>query len=123
MIAGLIDDIWDKFTHYIHTRLCGKRVPYPVEAYPENGMRHLSGESALFCRIVPEGILKIACEGKRKFSITPKLPKSIKQFCLTGLALAGEKIKVVIENNKCTVLYDEKIIVSGICGEKIIFEV
>lgn len=123
MIAGSVDDVWDKFTDYIHTRLCGERVPYPVEAYPENGMRHLSGESALFCRIVPEGILRISCEGKRKFSVNPRLPESMKYFSFSGLAVLDKKIKIIIENNKCSVLCDEKLIGGGMCGEKIIFEV
>lgn len=123
MIAGEIENIWDKFAHYIHTRLCGERVPYPVEAYPENNMRHLSAESALFCRLVPEGILNISCEGKRKFSIVPKLPKAIKQFSLKGIAMADKKIDIFIINNKCTVICNKKTLAENFCGEKIIFEV
>lgn len=122
MIAGSIDDVWDKFIHYIHTRLCGERVPYPVEAYPENGMRHLSGESALFCRIVPEGILRISCEGEQIFSITPKLPESMKQFSLTGLALADKRIRVIIDDNRCSIMCGVREIANGICGEKIVFD-
>lgn len=123
MISGATNDIWNYFTDYIHTRLCGERVPYPVEAYPENGMRHLSGESALFCRIVPEGILKIACEGKKRYSITPNLPEAIKNFNFSGLALADKKVKISIDKNKCSVICDSVEIASGMCGEKIIFDV
>lgn len=123
MLSGAINDIWGYFTHYVHTRLCGERVPYPVEAYPENGMRHLSGESALFCRIIPEGILKISCEGKRTYSITPDLPAKLKRFSFSGLVLANKKVKITIEENECSVICEGKRIAGGLCGEKITFEV
>ena len=34
----------------------GEHVPYPVEAWPEGNQRHLSAESALYCRIFTEGL-------------------------------------------------------------------
>ncbi len=123
MISGAIDDIWDHFSNYVHTRLCGERVPYPVEAYPENGMRHLSGESALFCRIIPEGFLKFNCVSERQYSITPDLPSTIKNFSFEGLALADKKVKIIINKNKCSVICDSNEIASGKCGKKILFTV
>ncbi len=53
-LADRVDPAWDSLKQYVHTRLLGERVPYAVEAYPEHNMRHLSGESALFCRIISE---------------------------------------------------------------------
>jgi cellobiose phosphorylase len=69
-------------------RLLGEHVPYPVEAWPEGGQRHLSAESALYCRTVTEGLFGINPTGLNKFTITPTLPngwnymklKNIKAF-------------------------------------------
>ncbi|HNW55174.1 MAG TPA: hypothetical protein PKN21_12940, partial [Bacteroidales bacterium] len=48
------------FLHYYsNRRLLGEHVPYPVEAYPEGGQRHLSAESGLYCRVFTEGLFGI----------------------------------------------------------------
>ncbi|WP_343556337.1 hypothetical protein [Sphingobacterium sp.] len=62
------------FKYYSSMRLLGDHVPYPVEAWPEGGQRHLSAESALYCRTVIEGLFNIIPTGFRKFSINPHLP-------------------------------------------------
>lgn len=54
--------------------MLGEHVPYPVEAWPEGGQRHLSAESALYCRAVTEGLFGIIPTGFRKFSAAPWLP-------------------------------------------------
>jgi len=60
------------FLHYYsNRRLLGEHVPYPVEAYPEGGQRHLSSESALYCRIYTEGLFGIRPTGLHAFNITP----------------------------------------------------
>ncbi len=46
-------------TDYTKRRLLGDHVPYPVEAWPEGDQRHLSSESALYCRIFTEGLFGI----------------------------------------------------------------
>ncbi len=60
--------------YYSNRRLLGDRVPYPVEAYPENDQRHLSAESALYCRVFIEGLFGIRPTGFTSFTITPQLP-------------------------------------------------
>lgn len=50
---------YTRLLEYSKKRLLADRVPYPVEAYPEYKMRHLSGESALYARIIIDGILGI----------------------------------------------------------------
>lgn len=47
----------EHMAYYSQQRLLGEHVPYPIEAWPEGNQRHLSAESALYCRIVTEGIL------------------------------------------------------------------
>jgi len=59
---------------YSNRRLLGDHVPYPVEAYPEGNQRHLSAESALYCRIFTEGLFGIRPLGFSAFQITPQLP-------------------------------------------------
>lgn len=61
--------------YYSNRRLLGEHVPYPVEAYPEGGQRHLSAESGLYCRIYTEGLLGIRPTGLNSFTITPQLPE------------------------------------------------
>jgi len=64
----------DYLLYYSKRRLLGEHVPYAVEAYPEGNQRHLSAESALYCRIITEGIFGIRPEGFNTFSFSPKLP-------------------------------------------------
>ncbi|MBK8700427.1 MAG: hypothetical protein IPN29_13215 [Saprospiraceae bacterium] len=60
--------------YYSNRRLLGEHVPYPVEAYPEGGQRHLSAESGLYCRIYTEGLFGIRPTGLNSFTVTPRLP-------------------------------------------------
>lgn len=60
--------------YYSNRRLLGEHVPYPVEAYPEGGQRHLSAESGLYCRIFTEGMFGIRPVSFNSFIITPQLP-------------------------------------------------
>ena len=61
--------------YYSNRRLLGEHVPYPVEAYPEGGQRHLSAESGLYCRIYTEGLFGIRPVALNSFTITPQLPE------------------------------------------------
>lgn len=72
--AGEAEKGWKHLKSYSKRRLLGEHVPYPVEAYPEGDQRHLSAESALYCRIFLEGILGISPEGLDRFSMHPCLP-------------------------------------------------
>lgn len=57
-------------------RLLGEHVPFVIEAYPEGNGRHLSGESALYCRVITEGLFGFVPRGFRSFSLQPHLPPS-----------------------------------------------
>lgn len=59
---------------YSTQRLLGDHVPYPVEAYPDNGGAQLAAESALYCRVFTEGLFGIRPTGLNSFEITPRLP-------------------------------------------------
>ena len=64
--------------YYSNRRLLGEHVPYPVEAYPEGGQRHLSAESGLYCRIYTEGLFGIRPVALNSFTVTPQLPGELK---------------------------------------------
>ena len=72
--AGATDTCNRYFSYYSRIRLLGEHVPYPVEAWPEGDQRHLSAESALYCRVVTEGLFGIDPLGLGKFSLMPRLP-------------------------------------------------
>jgi len=72
--AGAADRALERLISYSTTRLTGFRTPYAVEAWPENGMAHLSAESALYCRIFTEGILGLEPTGFNRFFLQPNLP-------------------------------------------------
>jgi hypothetical protein len=111
--AGAIDRGLKFFTDYSNRRLLGDHVPYAVEAWPEGNQRHLSAESALYCRIVTEGIFGFRPIGLNSFSLTPQLPElwnvmSLKNIVASGskkiditILRSGEQIKVdIISNGK-----------------------
>lgn len=109
--AGAIDRGLKFFSDYSGRRLLGDHVPYAVEAWPEGNQRHLSAESALYCRVVTEGIFGFRPTGLKSFSITPQLPAnwdymSLNNVIVSGgrkidilVARTGSKIKVVVTSN------------------------
>ena len=74
-MPGEIEKAMKFMKHYSGTRLLGNHVPYPVEAWPEGGQRHLSAESGLYGRIITEGIFGIRPTGLHSFTLTPRLPQ------------------------------------------------
>ena len=83
--AGETERAMDFFNYYSKRRLLGEHVPYPVEAYPEGNQRHLSAESALYCRVVTEGVFGIRPKGFSKFSFSPKLPEGWDTMALRNI--------------------------------------
>jgi cellobiose phosphorylase len=62
-------------------------VPYPVEAYPENNMKHLSAESALYALIYLEGMLGMELSANKKIFLNPSFPKEWTAFSLENVHL------------------------------------
>ena len=103
-------------THYSGTRLLGEHVPYPIEAWPEGNQRHLSTESALYCRIITEGLFGIRPIGLRSFELTPQLPdewnymalRNVKAFAAGSFDIditrAGKSIVVTLSKDGKTVV-------------------
>ncbi len=101
--AGHMDEAFRVLRAYSENRLLGERVPYPVEAYPEGGKRHLSGESALYCKIFVEGMLGIEPLGFRRFSVTPHIPSALDHLTLSHIHAHGGVFSIDCRGGKCTV--------------------
>lgn len=118
-LAGKGDEIWDYLRLYCNKRLLGDRVPYAVEAYPEGDRRHLSAESALFCRIITEGLLGIVPKGLRQFAFTPKLPSALDHISLTNIHAFGRVFDLYVDKNGYRVSSDGKEIACGKNGREV----
>ncbi|WP_246028804.1 hypothetical protein [Litorilituus sediminis] len=82
------------FKYYSRKRLLGEHVPYAVEAWPEGDQRHLSAESALYARVVTEGIFGIEPTGFKRFKLAPYLPSTWNQMCLRKIQAFGENFDI-----------------------------
>ena len=81
---------------YSERRLLGEHVPYPVEAFPEGNQRHLSAESALYCRIITEGLFGIRPTGLNSFSFSPKMPEGWNEMALRKIRSFGKTYDIEV---------------------------
>ena len=96
------DLAWERLKELSTNRLLGERVPYPVEAYPEYNMRHLSAESALYCRTITDGLLNITFD-KDGFKVNPQIPSNIKHISMKHIYISNSYYDIEIENGKVTI--------------------
>ena len=85
---------------YSVTRLLGDHVPYAVEAWPEGNQRHLSTESALYCRIMTEGLFGIRPIALDAFKLTPQLPETWNTMSLKRICAFGATFDIEVKRNK-----------------------
>ncbi|MCR1999178.1 hypothetical protein, partial [Bacteroides acidifaciens] len=100
---------------YSVTRLLGDHVPYAVEAWPEGNQRHLSTESALYCRIMTEGLFGIRPIALDAFKLTPQLPETWNTMSLKRICAFSTTFDIEVKRNKDNALLvlikkDDKII-------------
>lgn len=119
---GKFDDVWTAFISYCNKRLLGERTPYAIEAWPEGDMRHLSAESALFCRIIPEGVLSIQPESMRTFSFIPRIPEGMDHIYLSDFRMCGDKVTIKITKDGYEVKGFANSISGTTLGERVIFD-
>jgi hypothetical protein len=98
--AGAADRALERLMSYSATRLTGFRVPYAVEAWPENGMAHLSAESALYCRLFTEGILGIEPTGFHSFTLRPNLPSKWDHLTISKIKAFNTSFDINLRRNK-----------------------
>lgn len=94
----------EKATHFLKSysakRLLGDHVPYAIEAWPEGGKRHLSAESALYGRIVTEGLFGIRPTGLHSFTLTPQLPAEWQRMALRHVRAFGGDFDIEVARVK-----------------------
>lgn len=95
--AGETEKAMEFIKSYSRTRLLGEHVPYAVEAWPEGGQRHLSAESALYARIMTEGLFGIRPVGLHAFNLTPRLPKDWNNIALRQIKAFGKSFDIEVE--------------------------
>lgn len=98
--AGDAENGLDHLTSYTRKRLLGDHVPYPIEAWPEQGQSHLAAESALYCRIFTEGVLGIRPTGLSQCTITPRLPAAWPGVTLSKIRSSGRLWNLSIGRDK-----------------------
>lgn len=94
--AGAADRALAKLQSYSKTRLLGFHVPYVVEAWPEGNMAHLSGESALYCRIFTEGLFGIEPIDFKSFKLKPQMPADWEKMALRSVKAMGSSFDIMI---------------------------
>ena len=92
--AGATELALKKLKDYSRQRLLGEHIPYPVEAYPEGDQAHLAAESALYCRIITEGLFGIQPIGLKEFDCIPRLPNGWKEMSLLNVAAFSENFDI-----------------------------
>lgn len=119
---GKFGNVWTEFMNYCNKRLLGERTPYAIEAWPEGDMRHLSAESALFCRIISEGILAIQPESMREFSFIPRIPDGMDHIYLSDFRMCGDKVSIKITKDGYEVKGFANSVSGTTLGERVVFD-
>lgn len=112
-LSGKGDEMLERFLGYCRKRLLCDRVPYAVEAYPEGSKRHLSGESALFARIITEGLFGIRPESLESFSFVASVPHGLGKICLEKIYVASGCFDIRIDEKRWSVERDGEVIKTG----------
>jgi len=116
MKSGAVDISFERLKSYSKIRLLGEHVPYPIEAYPENNMKHLSAESALYARVFIEGLLGIEPFGLNSIKIYPKMPIDWDEYQVNNIYLCGKTCDIFVK------MKDAKAFLTIKDNDKILFE-
>ena len=73
--------------------------------------------SALFCRVITEGILGLEPTGMNSFSVTPRLSGALPHLYLRNIYLCGRKVDIIAERNVVRVYEGEKLLGEALSGE------
>lgn len=94
--AGDTDRGLPYLQYFSRRRLLGDHVPYAVEAWPEGDQRHLSAESALYCRTITEGLFGMRPTGLRTLRLTPRLPDGWERMELLNITAFGHCFDITV---------------------------
>ena len=87
--AGFDETGYEYLSRYTRQRLRSEHVPYPIEAWPEGGKRHLSAESGLYARVIIEGMFGINPTGFRRFTVAPNVSEKLGKVALRRIKAFG----------------------------------
>lgn len=104
--VGATNRGFQKLKDFSKKRLLGDHVPYVIEAYPENNKKHLSAESALYCRIFTEGILGIEPLSFNTLKLKPSLPDHWDYLELKNAQIFGKKTDISIQRKNKKLLVE-----------------
>lgn len=126
--AGAQDRVYPYMQRYVTQRLLGPHVPYAVEAYPEGDQRHLSAESALFARVVTEGLCGITPVGLHKIELRPAVPQMLGYVTLRNLWVGGRSFDLTVtrlpSGHRITVQIDQRMVTEEIAmGESFVLDI
>ncbi len=113
-LSGAGDRMMQPLLDYCRKRLLCDRIPYPVEAYPEGDKRHLSGESALFVRVVTEGLFGIRPESLDSFSFIASVPEGLERLYLNAVYISGSCFDIHIDKDRFEVFENGVSVLYGI---------
>jgi hypothetical protein len=99
LMAGETERTLNFLKAYSETRLLGAHVPYAIEAWPEGNQRHLSAESALYARVITEGLFGIRSTGWNTFTVSPRLPKEWPEMTLSHIRLGGGDFTLTVKRD------------------------
>lgn len=100
LMAGDTERTLGFLQYYSQTRLLGNHVPYAIEAWPEGNQRHLSAESALYARIITEGLFGIRPTGLHSFTVSPRLPEAWPEMGLRHIRICGSDFDLRVYRDK-----------------------
>ncbi|MBI5834185.1 MAG: hypothetical protein HZB16_17970 [Armatimonadetes bacterium] len=106
LMAGATERAVAFLTQFSRRRLLGDHVPYMVEAYPEGGQAHLAAESALYARVVTEGLFGLTPTGFDRFTCRPRLPAGWPSMALRGVCLGGKRVDLEVDADRLRVTID-----------------
>lgn len=99
-VVGATEEAISYLSAYSQRRLLGNHVPYAVEAYPEGNQRHLSAESALYGRIITEGIFGLQPTGLSNFICKPRLPAAWNHMALRSVHVCGRELDLIVNRRE-----------------------
>lgn len=106
LYSGATEKGITRLLEYSGNRLLGEHIPYAVEAFPEGNQRHLSAESALYARVIVEGLFGIIPTGFGSFTCCPRLPEGWKRMALRSIRAFDSCFDLVVSR----------------CGDEVIVE-
>ena len=74
----------------------GEHVPYPIESGPSGVGAQLAGESALYCRVITEGMFGIRPTGLKSFDLTPRLPQKWNAMLIRNVKGFGDTFDILV---------------------------